>query len=380
MSISNSMKQILNFILVSFIAVSAMSCDGEGEASTSALTIKLDKTLVQADSDEFVNVEVYNAGNLVTDGIAFYDRKGKTVDIRDGKFFPKTSGVFEFYAMYGGAWSEFVTVRAIDFPVPALPEDTPLPENSAFPKKVLALQFTSTGCVACPNMKKVLKATAEDPDYTDKFILVSSHHDMSGYQYGDDPAGYSGNDAFMSKLGVSSFPTVVVNMATHFMLYQNETLQSVEARFKDEVAAKYGNGLSPVGIAVNSDASDKGVVARVLVKICVASEFAVRVAACLVEDGIEGPQANAPSNDPEWSIHNNCIRMLDCDEKNGYAGYSLGRMQPGVAKEYTFVFDNSSDLVKMQNCKLLFYVTMNGSMQNAFMVPIGEEVGFEYID
>ena len=344
------------------------------EGTTTSLTIKIDKQIVQAASEDFVKVEVYDEANtLITEGLTFYDKKGKVLDLPDGKFRPQAAGVYEFFAFYAGAWSETVSVRAIDFPVPSLPQDSELPENSAFAKRILAVQFTSTGCVACPTMKKVIKNALEDSEFSDKIIAVSSHHDMDGYRYGDDPASYPGNDDFMKALGVDSYPTLVLNLGTTFSFFQNES------QFKSIVNEIYGNGLSVAGIAVNSNASDKGLVARVLVKTVLDSDDPIRISACLIEDGIYGPQSNAPSDDPEWSTHNNCIRMLDCNKKAGYAGYSLGRMKGGESKEYTFVFDNSSNLVNMDNCKLLFYITCSGSLQNAVLVPIGQEVGFDYV-
>ena len=375
------MKKFFYIIAVSLLVMLVNSCsEKNAEEAIGSLTIKIDKQIVQADSDDFVKVEVYDdADNLITDGITFYDKKGRELDLSDGKFRPQTAGVYEFFAFYAGSWSETVSVRAIDFPVPSLPKDSELPENSAFAKKVLAIQFTSTGCVNCPDMKKVIKKATEDQVFSDKIIAVSSHHDMSGYQYGDDPAGYPGNDDFMNALGVSSYPTLVLNLASLFYINQNEVLEASTERLKNMVNSIYGNGLSVAGVAVNSNASDNGLVARVLVKTVLDSDNPIRISACLIEDGIYGPQSNAPSNDPEWSTHNNCIRMLDCNKKAGYAGYSLGRMRGGESKEYTFVFDNSSNLVNMDNCKLLFYITCNGSMQNAVLVPIGQEVGFDYV-
>ena len=351
------------------------------EGTTTSLTIKIDKQIVQAASEDFVKVEVYDEANtLITEGLTFYDKKGKVLDLPDGKFRPQTAGVYEFFAFYAGAWSETVSVRAIDFPVPSLPEDTELPENSAFAKKVLAIQFTSTGCVNCPGMKKVIKKATEDQEFSDRIITVSSHHDMPGYKYGDDPAGYPGNDAFIRAFfDEPTYPTVVFNLTSTFSIYDKETESAAVERFKSAVNNMYGNGLSVAGIAVNSNASGNGLVARVLVKTVLDSGDPIRVAACLIEDGIYGPQNNAPSDDPEWSTHNNCIRMLDCNKKAGYTGYSLGRMKCGESKEYTFVFDNSSNLVNMDNCKLLFYIICGGSLQNAVLVPVGQEVGFDYV-
>ena len=376
------MKKYFYFIAVSLLVMLVNSCSEKNseEAAAGSITIKLDKQIVQAGSDDFVKVDVYDDANtLITDGVTFYDKKGNELDFQDGKFRPQTAGVYEFFAFYAGSWSETVSVRAIDFPVPSLPMDSELPENSAFAKKVLAIQFTSTGCVNCPGMRKVIKKATEDQDFSDKVIAVSSHHDMSGYQYGDDPAGYPGNDDFMNALGVNSYPTLVLNLGSVFLIYQNEQVETSIERFKNMVNGIYGNGLSVAGIAVNSNASDKGLVARVLVKTVLDSDDPIRISACLIEDGIYGLQNNAPSDDPEWSTHNNCIRMLDCNKKAGYAGYSLGRMKGGESKEYTFVFDNSSNLVNMDNCKLLFYITCSGSLQNAVLVPIGQEVGFDYV-
>lgn len=380
MIILNNMKNILKISFALLFAVCLISCSGEGTAeggaSTGSLTLTVDEIVVQAGGDDFVTVTVSGDNGPVTEGIRFIDKSNKILDIVDGKFAPEQAGEYTFMAVYNGAWSNYVTVNAFDFPIPALPEDTD-EQKTTFKRRVMLLQFTSTGCSACPNMKLVLNKVAEDEAYSDKYILVSSHHDMDA-MYGDDPAAYPGNDAFKTAVGVSSFPTLVMNLYSSYILYSGKTVDQMAQEVKGLIDQSYGNGLSGFGLAVNSDASEKGVVARVLVKSGVSETVVCRLAACLIEDGIVGNQNSAPDNSDEWRIHNNCIRMLDCNENSNYYGHSLGRMATGDTREYTFVFDNKDSIVKVENCKLMFYITVNETLQNTFLVQIGETVNFEY--
>lgn len=369
------MKNIFRLIFVSALAFAFVACDteeGTGAGELAKLTITVDKTIVQANSDDYVLVTVTGKDGVITDGLVYIDKKtNKSLAIVDGKFRPEKAGEYVFMASDGiSSFSDYVTVLAIDYPVPAVPEDDEA-DKHAFNKKAMIVQFTSTGCVGCPGMKTVLKDLSVDESYSYKYVLASSHHDMDGV---DDPATYHGNDMFASKLMNNnvSYPTLILD---YMYTYQDYTKPEI---LKSTIDKLYGNGLSAAGIAVNSQGSSVAVVARVLVKVGAEADGQWRVGAFLLQDGIIANQKNAPDDSIEWKTHNNCIRAMDCNPNAVYCGHSLGRMPVGGTKDYTFVFSDLESNVVVDDCKLMIFVTCNNVVQNACIVPIGENVDFDY--
>lgn len=369
------MKNIFRLFFASALAFAFVACDGEeGAGELAKLKISVDKTIVQANSDDYVTVTVSGEAGVITDGLVFIDKNtGRMIEISGGKFSPDRAGEYTFMASDGiSSFSDYVTVLAIDYPVPALPVDE-AEDKMAFNKKAMIISFTSTGCDACPGMKSVLKDLAADQTYKDKYVIASSHHDMNGY---DDPATYVGNDIFASKLmnNQVSYPTLILDYKFSYRDYR------YPESLKNTIDQLHENGPSAAGMAVNSQGSSVAVVARVLVKVGAETDDVWRVGAFLLQDGIIANQKNAPDNSDEWKTHNDCIRAMDCNEKALYKGYSLGRIPAGGTKDYTFVFSNFEPNVVVDDCKLLLYVTCRDVVQNAVVVPIGENIGFDYAE
>lgn len=373
----NAMKNLFKIFFLCVAVAFCAACDGEqgagGSTELPSLQMTVDKAVVQANSDDYVTVTVTGKNGVIKDGLVYVDKKtNKTLQIEDGKFYPKKAGEYEFMASDGNGISNYVKVAAIDFPVPALPqEDEADADKLDFNKRVMIVQFTSTGCTGCPGMKSVLKAIAADDDYNKKFVIASSHHEMGVEGY-SDPAVYEGGDAYADKVmnGQVSYPTLILDYAYSYADYRN--LSNLE----ETIDKLYGTGLAPVGISVNSNGASSAVVARVCVKVAAETTSAWRIGAFLLQDGIVAPQKNAP--DTSYNTHNDCIRAMDCNPNATYYGHSLGRIDVGETADYTFVFNKFPSNVKINDCKLLIYVTCNNVVQNAIVAPIGENVGYDY--
>ena len=372
MNTMSNMKKILQLLCLSAMAIVVAACgektDDAGELAKLKLTIN--KSIVQANSDDYVEVTVSNADGVITEGLIFIDKKSnKQINVVGGKFYPEKAGEYTFLASDGvSSFSDYVTVLAIDHPVPVVPEDAE-PDKFVFNKKTLIVQFTSSACVACPTMKTVLNEMLEDEVYRNKCVIASSHHDMDGVK---DPASYVGGANFEAKLGVSTYPKLVLDYRSQFELYSGQTISQTVNKLKSDVDRLNENGLSPAGIAVNSNGTDLAVVARTLVKVGAEDDGRWYVGAYLLQDGISGRQA--PTN--EETVYDNCIRAIEAGAN--YYGYSLGVMSLGETAEHTFVFNKFESNVDVDNCKLLVYVKCNDVVQNAVVVPIGENVGFDY--
>ena len=370
------MKNLFKIFFLCVAVAFCVACDGEqgagGSTELPSLQLTVDKTVVQANSDDYVTVTVTGKNGVITDGLMFVDKKtNKTLQIEDGKFYPKKAGEYEFMASDGNGISNYVKVAAIDFPVPALPqEDEADTARLAFNKKVLIVQFTSVACTACPTMKTVLKLVGEDARYASRFVLASSHHDMNGVE---DPASYREGSSYEVKmLGSPTYPKLVLDYFEPFQLYLGQSITDVVSSLQTSIDKFYKEGIAAVGIAVNSLGSNTAVVARVKVKVGAKTDSKWYVGAMLLQDGINARQE--PTK--EMMVHDNCIRAIDAGA--GFYGYSLGRLPVGSVMDHTFTFTDLLPNVKVDDCKLLIFVTCNNVVQNAIVAPIGENVGYDY--
>lgn len=350
------------------LAVSCGDPDDGPVTGNGTLTIETDKAEVVADGEDFVEITVKYDGEVVAEEVDFYDASTNVpARLRANRFSTKVTGEHSIYAIYNGAKSNVLDIMAVEYAVPAAPAD-PDPENTSFVKRVLLTQFTSTGCTFCPRMTGILRDLAADSEYKDRFVLGASHADMTGYQNGDDPAAFSGVNAFMSAFGIYGFPTLIADFGDQLNSYDLSELKTL-------VDGYYGDGTALVGFAANSEVHEDAIVMRVAVKAAKAGKY--RVGAWLLEDGIYGKQTSAP--DDSYNVHDHCIRLVDAESH--YMGHDLGMLSKGKPAEHIFTFKLDPEW-NVDNCSVLLYVTSAaGSAQvvnNAVTVPVGKPVLYEY--
>ena len=104
-------------------------------------------------------------------------------------------------------------------------------------------------------------------------------------------------------LGVMGYPMVVADMSLSYNNYNNL------AGLKNTIDAAYDSSPAKAGISARAELDGNTLVVIASVKAAETSEF--RIGAWLLEDGIEGQQANynAASWTGDYNTHDNCIRV-----------------------------------------------------------------------
>ena len=345
--------------------------DGPGTPGATELTLSVSDMVIQADGKDAATFTVLSDGEPVTEGIRFYDGTTNTqIELPDMKFTTTETGSYSFWAAYGTSHTEVVTVTAIGFPVPELPDD-PNPENTSFSRRVLLTQFTGTGCGYCPGMITLLRSLMAEEEYSSKTILTACHTYNS-----NDPAYLT--DRLDQAMGVSNYPMVVADMYLAYNNYNN--LSGLKAVI-DEA---YGRNDTKAGISARAELNGNTLVVLASVKAASTSEF--RIGAWLLEDGIYGKQSNYESGiwTGDYDTHDNCIRIADSKVSNiNFTGYSLGTIEEGETAEYAFVMTMEDGWVA-DNCRLVLFVTTidedarSYTVNNAVKCDINGEVPFQY--
>ncbi len=293
-------------------------------------SMSVDKKLIQT-FDDYATITVTLGDEKLTEGVTFYS--GKTpVEIPDFKFSTTEPGQHTLWASYGTYISEEITITAINVAIPETPAD-PKPGSTEFKARVLASEFTTTGCSYCPNMKNLVHRALADEEVADRLVLTACHSGLINSV--KDPAYIRTTyDEFAKCEG---FPYMFFEMYYGFNNYNTSVGDFVSlidqfVDFKQENAA---------GIAVNSSLVDGQMVAKVTVKAAAEGEY--RVGAFLLEDGIYGHQSGSMAE--EWmNTHDGVIRYIDSQYHNKagkemYYGHSVGNIAKGETADHMFVWD-----------------------------------------
>ncbi len=302
-----------------------------GPGEDAELVISSDKTLIQTFGDDFATITVTLGEEVLNEGVTFYNGENKPVEIVNSKFSTTVAGEHQLWASYGTYTSEAIKITAINVEIPEMPEDDQ-PGSTSFKARVLATEFTTTGCTYCPNMKELFHKITADPAIDDMLVLTACHSGLINSV--KDPAFIK--TTFDEFAACSGFPYVLFEMYYGFNNYKTPTATVTEL-VREFAAAKEE---SAAGIAVTSSLVDGQLVARVSVKAAEDGEY--RVGAFLLEDGIYGKQLG---NAQEWMhTHDGVIRYIDSKYYNKagkemYYGHSIGNVSKGKIGDYVFVWD-----------------------------------------
>ncbi len=333
------LNNLFRYASLLFAAAMLLSCSGAsdngGSVESKQLVITADRQFVQTFGDDYVTLTVTLGDEVVTEGVTFYDKKNNVIDVENFKFKTQTPGEYDIRAGYLTYFTkEPVTVTALAVEIPEAPADT-APASTDFETKVLLVQHTTTGCSACPSMKKTLKNVMET--YSDKVVKVDCHNGTVNKPNPDGtPSNVPQDDpafVYIPNYGSTSFPYVKFDYYTGGgnNLSEDAIKATIDARLE------YKKGRS-AGIAVSSELKDGQIVAKVIVKAAVEGEY--NVGMMLLEDNIvsNSNQLQLGSGVEEWMhTHNSCIRYLDAGRK--YNGHSLGTIEAGATSDYVFVLN-----------------------------------------
>ncbi len=366
--------KFIGFLAFLAAGLAAASCSLTGEEDedpvSGELTISLSKDIIKANGEDFSVIQVRKGEELLTEGVTVYDAKTNLpLDLPEMKFTTTTPGEYSFWAAYGTEHTGTVTLNAIDFDVPELPEDND-PSALSFNKKLLITQFTGTGCGYCPFMINIIKKVISDPAYADRLELSVAHTFNS-----NDPAFLSA--PLDQAMAVSGYPTVVFDMHTQFNNYNSET------GFRKAFDDVYSRSEAKAGISVSSYMEGNTLVLNAAVKAAEAGEY--RVGAWVLEDGIKANQANngaKPEAGVDFNVHNKCIRVADSRvSSNNYTGHSVGELATGGVGKHVFIIKLEDKWVR-ENLSLVVFVSSKDkkgfSVTNAISCKIGDKVPYSY--
>lgn len=333
------------------------------------LSLSVDRQIIQSNGTDAATFIVSLDDKVLTEDVIFHDSRNNdaVIEIQDFKFTTSEAGEYGIWAEYMTIMSNEVKITAVVSEVPETPAD-PQPSNTSFVRRVLLTQFTGTGCGWCPVMKVGLKKAFEDETLASKVIKADAHNYSA-----QDPAYLGG---FYSPEG---FPTVILDWTVSFG-HQQTTANTakVAAQLINE---RYDAEEAYAGIAVNSKYADGVITLKAVVKAAQTGNY--RVGAWLLEDGIQGQQADYSGLLEDW-MHtlDDCIRIADSKvSSSNYSGHSLGQIKAGETSERMFIMNLKRSWVP-ENCELVVFVSRETeksySVTNVVKCPIDGVVQFEY--
>ncbi len=399
------MKTFKSLAIFCLGALLFTACAEKDSDETTGLVLSADKYDIYNDENAEDGMGVatlkltYN-GNPVTDmgSVEFVCFKnGKMVfDIleingSEVTFSSTELGKYSFEAMYGTMKSNVARISVLTTPPPA--PEVPTDNNKSnlnFKRRVLLTQFTGTGCPNCPYMVNAIH-TLMRTTLANDVVLTAVH-----LYNENDPAYLAKAPNLDDAVGVYNYPWILADLKrTSF--YDGELRKCEPTYDYLQPLVQYAINRTEVkgGIAVNCEYKpDEGyVMVTALVKAKSTAEF--RVGAWLVEDKVEGTQANKGITADEgvnFDIHNNCVRVAHSARGyNDFTGFSLGTITSGNSASQSFALPllpngakGNAEYWNHENLRVVVFIsTMEEDQRwyvnNVITAPINGEQDFEYV-
>ena len=340
---------------------------GDNKPLSGTMTLSVDEPVIRADGESAATFTVMIGDSLITEGVKFYDANDKPVEIENMQFKTTVPGEYTFWASYKAFFSDPVEVKAMSVAVPVVPADSK-PSSNAFTKRILLTQFTGTSCGYCPGMIELIGQLAKDSQYSDKFVHVACH------SYNDnDPAFIECN--LPSAMGVNAYPNACYNLDAS-TVFGTQNLSKTHLDFD-----KQYNKAAKAGIAAAAVLDGNQVVVKAGIKAGEDGNY--RLAAWLLEDGIQGKQANYMSGTwtGDYNTHNNCLRsFIGQVGSKDFTGDSVNLKALEKAEQF-MVFNTKSSWVG-ENLHVVIFVSTNDGgayhVNNIIDCPVNSSVSYEY--
>lgn len=321
------------------------------------LTTSLSSTVVQTGTDRAIIVVRFN-GEVLNDGYDIYDAQtNKKVTLPTMQMTSKSGITYDlhyystekaetrsFWVGYGveNTFANPMNVTSVDFDIPARPID-PQPENTAFKRRSMIMQFTGLGCGYCPYMIAALRTVFEDPGYASSAVLAAIH------TYSGDPMAPS--EPLENAFGISGYPTLIFDMNTQLGNYgYNTNITNIKKCIDNSLATP-----AKAGISARMSMDDNTLIVRMVIKVNESGDY--RVGAWLLENGLSGKQTDYGMGG-DFSTHDNVVRRADSKDtySASYAGHDMGHLNAGDTADYVFVISLDPEWV-LDNCHLLLFVS-----------------------
>lgn len=198
--------------------------------------------------------------------------------------------------------------------------------TSVYQQKMVAMQFTSVGCVYCPNLATSIKSVQEKQG--GKIIPVAFH-----LNYGDaDPMALPECEKFYKRVMFEDEQSVSLPMLALNFRKGSQKIVDQEEKILAEMEYQAETFSTSSGVAINTayDQSSRKleVTARFISEVTQSAKYHI----ILVEDGIKYEQTG--SETAEYT-HNNVFRYISSDNLKG-TDLNLGKpLTPGMEYQVT---------------------------------------------
>jgi len=379
------MKSIVKFLLPVLMLLPFYACSGnlddEGDAAEygvpeGVLRIFADKTEIAADGVEKVTFTVVYGSSDVSDMsgmVISHERGGVVTVLPEGKheFTSTVPGEYVFTATYdyGGKKhtdnSVKVTVRSSGSQI-----------SSGYRQKMIAMQFTSVGCVNCPILAEALKNVQKN--YPDKIIPVAFHLDYDV----EDPMTLSMNSRFYSRLSDKDDHSLGLPMFAFNFRKSSQPIINEYAKIVSEMELQAELYPPVCGVAVETSYDEGSGKVQIDAKFRSDVAMDARYHIFLLEDGYEYYQAGF---DGDEYIHDNVLRYISSDNVLGSKIEQGKVLEPG--REYvvskSVKLDGSWNASKMRVVVAMLCSYDGGETycsNNANECSIGESADYSYED
>lgn len=379
------MKSIVKFLLPVLMLLPFYACSGnlddEGDASEygvpeGVLRIFADKTEIAADGHEKVVFTVVYGSSDVSDlsgMVISHERGGVVTELPEGKheFTSTAPGEYVFTATYdyGGKKhtdnSVKVTVRSSGSQI-----------SSGYRQKMIAMQFTSVGCVNCPILAEALKNVQKN--YPDKIIPVAFHLDYDV----KDPMTLSMNSRFYSRLSDKDDHSLGLPMFAFNFRKSSQPIINEYAKIVSEMELQAELYPPVCGVAVETSYDEGSGKVQIDAKFRSDVAMDARYHIFLLEDGYEYYQAGF---DGDEYVHDNVLRYISSDNVLGSKIEQGKVLEPG--REYvvskSVKLDGSWNASKMRVVVAMLCSYDGGETycsNNANECSIGESADYSYED
>ena len=367
-------------MLLPFYACSG-NLDDEGDAAEygvpeGVLRIFADKTEIAADGVEKVTFTVVYGSSDVSDMsgmVISHERGGVVTELPEGKheFTSTAPGEYVFTATYdyGGKKhtdnSVKVTVRSSGSQI-----------SSGYRQKMIAMQFTSVGCVNCPILAEALKNVQKN--YPDKIIPVAFHLDYDV----EDPMTLSMNSRFYSRLSDKDDHSLGLPMFAFNFRKSSQPIINEYAKIVSEMELQAELYPPVCGVAVETSYDEGSGKVQIDAKFRSDVAMDARYHIFLLEDGYEYYQAGF---DGDEYVHDNVLRYISSDNVLGSKIEQGKVLEPG--REYvvskSVKLDGSWNASKMRVVVAMLCSYDGGETycsNNANECSIGESADYSYED
>lgn len=335
---------------------------GSEQPDGTSLVLTISPTEIKANGIDTAYIKVMLGEEDVTEEATVKMNESLT-DVR--KFVTTKEGAYVFYAVYQGKVSQKITVTAVE-------DGERIME---YRHRVLMVQHTGTWCGWCPRATMGIYTFTQTDADADDVVFMAAH-------YGDEfDNAYS--SAITSAVGVTSYPTITVNLKNTQVTTTADLDQGAKyIRAAANTALRTDAHAGIEAQVSNADASGNITVTG---NLYVNTSARYRVMAWLVEDNLFARQNNgyASYNQDFLNYHNNVVRAGSSSTPQGDFLVSGGQLLEGSHVPFTLTIRTAdANISNLQNCRVVVAATYSGNggpfyVDNVIQCKLGGKVDLE---